>query len=403
MRSRNKSGFLGLTIFLNYLARIQSELLTPVVFLPGYGGNPLYITVNSTADVPELCDGTDIPIGEPGFMALPTSFLDSLNPTCLYALLTMDFNGSAFLPLPGISVGPKHFGSFKGISSVYWSFAQTLESWGYAAETNLFGAPYDYRYMSPSALARNGFVAALQTLVEQASNINGGRPVMLIGHSNGGPTMYSFLASVPAAWRAQYIAGMIGLSGNFLGQLNGYESFLYSPDLERLFMLTSWEATYTTASWGGYPGLQAIDPVVTTYKGTSQESNYSVALTSMTSLFESAGHADWAARLRAAYPSMDRTLPPSADTYCLFGTALATTASFAFAGPILEASYVSAGLVEGDSNQDLIDNAFCEEWAGKSGYKFTAQGFPGVHHMDMVSDDSVLAQVRIILDSYVQT
>jgi len=59
----------------------------------------------------------------------------------------------SFRPLPGISVIPAFFGNFKkGISPVYWSVADYLESIEYKLIVNAFGAPYDYRYMSVSAL-----------------------------------------------------------------------------------------------------------------------------------------------------------------------------------------------------------------------------------------------------------
>ena len=85
---------------------------------------------------------------------------------------------------------------------------------------NLFGAPYDYRFMSSQSIIASGLVKSLVDVVEQAYRLNGGRKVVLMGHSNGGPTLYSFLTSsqsdnslVTQEWKDKYIAAMIGLSG----------------------------------------------------------------------------------------------------------------------------------------------------------------------------------------------
>ena len=48
---------------------------------------------------------------------------------------------------------------------------------------------------------------------------------IIIGHSNGGPTAYTFLDSMTDSWKEKYIAGFVSLSGNFLGQMNGFSAF----------------------------------------------------------------------------------------------------------------------------------------------------------------------------------
>jgi hypothetical protein len=396
--------------------------LTPVVFVPGYGGNSLYATVDAKENLPSACANSAVPIGS-AFMVLPNSTLSSNDASCLYSLLTMGFdetNGS-FVPLPGINVHPASFGDFKkGISATYYSFADALESWGYILNLNAFGAPYDYRYMSASALQRTGFVRQLQTLVEKASKLNYGARVMLIGHSNGGPTIYSFLGAMTAEWKEQYISGMIGLSGNFLGQMNAYKTFFVTNSLERQRMITTWEATYTGATWGSYAGLRGVGPILTTYASspaTESEANYTSSLADMRALFRSVGHSDWATRLEAAYSSMDRRAPPGSDAYCLFGRDLDTSYSFVLNGTIPSSVAQSVRYINGDGNQDLVDNAFCEQWAhsaagvgtgagvGRSSgtapaFKFESKAFSGVEHMQMYSDPAVLDAIREILNSY---
>jgi len=62
--------------------------------------------------------------------------------------------------------------------------------------------------------------------------------------------------------------------------------------------------------------------------------------------------------------------------------------------------------MDGDSNQDTIDNTFCgAAWTAQTKnknkqYVLESQAFPGVTHMDMVYDKDVLAKIQTILMSY---
>jgi len=204
---------------------------------------------------------------------------------------------------------------------------------------------------------------------------------MLIGHSNGGPTVYSFLAAMSPEWCEQYICGQIGLSGNFLGQMNGYKDFFVSGDEARQAMLASWEAMYTSASWGGYAGVQDVGPILTTHASTALEANFTSSLSDLTGLSRSMGRANWDMRLEATYNSMDRTEPPGSDTYCLYACDLDSSYSFVVDGAIPTSATQSVRYINGDGNQDLVDKTFCEQWTGSSAFKFEAKGFSGVEHM----------------------
>lgn len=222
--------------------------LPPIVFLPGFTGSRLYAEVNDTSSLPVSCQGSNIPISTP-FVVLFNVTLMFKDPNCLYDLLSMEFDSSAktFGPLPGINIFTLNFGGFDGIEAIYYSFPLDVKSWGYEVNINLFGAPYDYRFMSSNSLTQIGFISDLKSLVEHAYLLNNRQKVLLVGHSNGGPTMYSFLTSklISPAWKDKYIAAMVGLSGNFLGQMNGYRVFAYSSfGAAEQRMYATWEASY---------------------------------------------------------------------------------------------------------------------------------------------------------------
>jgi len=70
--------------------------------------------------------------------------------------------------------------------------------------------------MTPYSLERIGFFSALQNLIETTYLLNNHQRVVLIAHSNGPPTLYSFLSSyAKSIWISTYIAAFITLSGNF--------------------------------------------------------------------------------------------------------------------------------------------------------------------------------------------
>jgi lysophospholipase-3 len=93
---------------------------------------------------------------------------------------------------------------------------QALEGVGYREGENLFGAPYDFRYAAapPGQASRefSCFLSSLRVLVEQASERNGGMPVILVTHSLGGLNANTFLSRVPLAWRRRYVKHFVMVS-----------------------------------------------------------------------------------------------------------------------------------------------------------------------------------------------
>eukprot|EP01034_Spumella_vulgaris_P032425 gene32425-40021_t len=164
--------------------------------------------------------------------------------------------------------------------------------------------------MSSKSLAKIGFFQQLKDLIEKAYRLNGSRRVILMGHSNGGPTMYSFLTSdfVTQTWKNKYIGAMVGLSGNFLGQMNMYRPFAYSPSAGEQEIMASWEASYGSATWGGYGPTQDTT-IVQTYTGTANEMKYTAKYEDVLSLLSA--NKDWSDRYTEVYKNtMDRTKHP---------------------------------------------------------------------------------------------
>lgn len=404
-----------LLVFLGGFFLLENALvihsLPDVYFLPGYGGSSLYATVTADEYLPSTCNGAGIPINQPIMVWWNETLMDHY-PECLADILQQSFRrigaeDFVFEDTKGIKITTYDFGGVGGLDANTKPFFDHLVSWGYEIGKNAFGVPYDFRYGSVPALNRIGFISEFQALVEK-NFANTQSKAIVLGHSNGGPTLYSLIAGLSNEWKEKYIAGIIPLSGNMLGQLNCYSSYFYSTNTQYQRMETSWEASFLSLPWGDYSGLNNVT-VITTYSSTKQQTKYSPKLSDIQSLFHSVFHDDWSEKLEVLYKSaMNRSASPMAiDIYCLYGSRLPTSYSFIFKASILDAPPVETLYMNGDDNQDSYDNEFCKTWANQPDFLsqspkkiFQSKEFPGVHHMEMISDEKVMNEIWRILQTY---
>lgn len=391
--------FFPVVILLSQVDSILSSL-SPVVFLPGYSGSLLFATVKAQKFVPVECENV-VPVDVP-FRVLGNVTLEANYPKCVQQLMKLEFDPSTgdFFPVEGIEISTGN--DYEGIAPVYWPFSKTLTSWGYQNLKNSFGQPYDYRYLGSKSLANIGFTSALKQVVEKAFNWNKQTKVILIGHSNGGPTLYYFLSSMTIEWKEKYLAAVIGLSGNFLGQLNAIKSFVYSDDETSQDMLNSWEAQYNSFTWGGYTPPQVV---VTTYFNTSNEKKYSSSTADILELLENTKKSDWVERYKATSGRNNPSIAPSGvDIYCLYGQSVNTSSAFIFEENVMTTAPIETIYSPGDGNQDNIDNTYCLQWkeeVEKDGkHVLEAVGYDGVHHMQMYLDENVLNKIHEIVLKY---
>lgn len=387
---------------------VVDRTLPPFFFLPGYGASNLYAIVSSAEYIPLSCAASGIGINERIAITKNASLIKNF-PDCVDDLMLLEYRSAdqTFHFPQGVTVETDKNGPFTGITQNYWGFGKELETWGYKSEVNMYAVPYDYRFMSATSFEQLGFVTKLMAEIEQAYLHNGKRRVIVAGHSNGGPTMYSFFISklVPYAWKQKYVAAMISLSGNMLGQMNCIYDAV-KPINHFLNTTWTWEGNYGSLPWGGYDLVKDI-PIVTTFYQTAQEKNYTAQLDSLQDMFNHAGRADWAERIGGIYAQnmMNRTAHPLVNTYCLYGSNMSTSYSFIFEKDIQQTEASKILYMEGDDNQDIIDNQFCNIWQQDTRIEakqlvFESQAFPNVGHMEMVSDTAVFSKIKQIVDLY---
>ena len=181
------------------------------------GGSKLWVTIDGAKNIPSAC------ASQKALFANRAQALASDLPDECYAAVMK-------IPAPiGVSVSASDFGNFLGMYPDYrFPIPFNFARWGYVVGTSLFGAPYDWRYTTAESLSTLGFTSSLEKLIESAYKQNMNRKVILVAHSNGAIIIYDFLKSMTNDWKDKYIACFISLSGNFLGQMNGYATFFYS-------------------------------------------------------------------------------------------------------------------------------------------------------------------------------
>lgn len=132
---------------------------------------------------------------------------------------------------------------------------EPLEEIGYVDGETLFGAPYDFRYGLAAAghPSRVGskFLKDLTDLVEKASELNGGNPVILLSHSLGGLFTLQLLNRNPPSWRRKFVKHFISLAAPWGGTV----------------------VEMSTFASGNTLGVPLVDPLVVRGEQRSSESN----------------------------------------------------------------------------------------------------------------------------------
>ncbi|CAL4917586.1 unnamed protein product [Urochloa decumbens] len=124
----------------------------------------------------------------------------------------------------GVDVRVMSFGTTRGFGSdnpasknnCMRRLVNALERVGYRDGKNLFGAPYDFRYApappGQPALRFSRFVSSLRRLIERASERNGDKPVILVGHSHGSFNALEFLNQNTLRWRRRHVKHFVMVS-----------------------------------------------------------------------------------------------------------------------------------------------------------------------------------------------
>ncbi|KAH3757064.1 Group XV phospholipase A2 [Pelomyxa schiedti] len=198
----------------------------PVVLVPGVGGSILEGLLDLSDDIVLPHDICPHQTTEWTRWWIDNRDMEPPMEDCLLYYLTPQWiNGSMQNP-EGIDIRTPDWGGVYAIDILdpdllmelfthyFHGTIQGFEDAGYVVGTNLFGAPYDWRYFpSPS------YCEALQELVEQAFALNNNTKVELVSHSLGGPVSYYFLQNMEEEWKEKFLHRWITLSSPWYGSV----------------------------------------------------------------------------------------------------------------------------------------------------------------------------------------
>jgi lysophospholipase-3 len=379
----------------------QASGVTPIVLFPAWHFTLLQVDVNlqrTDASCPSSGTFVDHVFIDPG---------PDFSQVCRDELLTLRYAAESHKPMrlrfseqPGVRVSIPNYG-LTASAPFYEDMYEALEHAGYVRDRSIRVAGYDAR-LTPDM---DGFLGRSKRLIEETYRQNGGRPVHLVGHSNGPIYVQYLLTHTTAAWKAKYIHGFTPLAGNFPGQGLGYALMFVGINLPDLTFPTTPEGGVANATmFLSHPStfITASDPEIfgdqeVVIRDQSTATDYTPE--DYPALFEDAG-IEWALPIADFYiggvPFADEAHFPNVDVYAEKGSGLETLVGLGLTD--LTVGQLVVGSTEfivrdGDINQEDLTNDAVAVWAGMDCYHFSLTDNPGVDHFALPSNADVLARL----------
>jgi len=396
------SALLGL-VLLFPVASSAAAARTPVVFFPGYGTTILRVTVHDQTLVAG-CPGSGS--FEDG---IPANVGTTFSQVCRDRLITPRWRNGPHLSFPqrfsltpGVKVTIPNYGE-PASAPVYGQFYAALEAAGYKAGRDLVVAGYDFRLTPDLA----GFLPRTERLIEQTWRQNHHQPVRLVGHSNGPLYVQYLLTHVSAQWKRKYIQGFTDIAGNLPGQGSSWSYVFTGVEIPTASSLPTTAAAARSSArlWALSPStwMSTSEPHVfgrreVVIKDLATGRSYTPADTDR--LLRDAG-------LNSIRPIVEHYIGfvkfadpqhfPNVDVTAEKGSGLPTQVGIALPnltiGQVVDQATAHLFYLPGDSNQEYITNGAVRAWQRMRCYRFRLTDNPGVAHLGLTSDKSVIARL----------
>lgn len=280
---------------------------------------------------------------------------------------------------------------------------KSLQMLGYIDSQTLFGAPYDFRY----GLASEGhpcevgstYLQNLKQLIENASNLNGGEPIILISHSLGGLYALQLLNRNPLSWRQQYIKHFIALSAPWGGTVDEMLTFasgnalgvpLVNPLLVRNEQRSSESNLWLMPRKKQFP---SETPLVIT--PDSSYSSFDISRFLEDIGFEEGVH-PYETRI---LPLVEKLVAPGVPVTCIVGNGVPTPETLYYGEKGFdEQPEILYG--DGDGTVNMVSLlALEDEWRDEENQKLKVIKLAGISHMDILKDVTALEHIIDVLSA----
>ena len=326
------------------LVMANAATLNPVVLVPGLAGSQIRAKLSGSIEPHWWCKRT-----ETDWFNLWLNVAEVLpeQKDCLMARIALTYNASTgvYSNATGVALDTNvDFGNVSGVASLdpslpkesgYWlTMIEYLESkFGYVPGLDLHGAPYDWRLAPDGHSAEGAYYDRLKALIETTVSRNGGKGVVIVSHSLGGPTILGFLALQTAAWKRAHVASFVPISAPFAGGTCQALAFVQGDTLGVPFIPSDYlRPIQVTAASGPF--------VIATPEGfgakvivKTDTKNYTAA--DWPSFLRDLGHAQAAEIFDALHEkqlAVDTLPPPGVPTHVVYSHGTPTRSVFTYEG-----------------------------------------------------------------------
>ncbi|CAN6315398.1 unnamed protein product [Urochloa humidicola] len=392
----------------------------PVILIPGAGGNQLEARLTEEYKPCSLACRVWPPVrGRGGWFRLwfdPSVLLAPLT-RCFAERMMLYYDAVAddYRNAPGVETRVSDFGStstlryldpsLKLLTGYMNTLASTLEKAGYEEGTDLFGAPYDFRYGlagpgHPSAVG-SAYLQRLRLLVEMACAANGGKPAILIAHSLGGLFALQLLARSPLPWRVAHVARLVTLSAPWGGSVQEMLTFASGNTLGVPFVDASLIRDEQRTSESNLWLLPAPRVFGNTTLVVSRGHNRSYSAKNMTQFLRDIGFEEGVEPYRTRIRPLVEALPePGVPVTCLVGTGADTVESLVYGEAGFEEPPEEVVYGDGDGTVNLASLVGpIKAWSDSPAQVVEVVELPGVSHSGILNDKSALEQIIRVVDS----
>ncbi|KAL2232683.1 lecithin-cholesterol acyltransferase-like 1 [Sesamum indicum] len=408
-----KLAILSISMMIFTCKTSSTNSLHPVILIPGSGGNQLEARLTAEYKSSSLLCNRWYPLKKDpdGWFRL------WFDPTVLFKPFTKCFNKRMMIyydpdvddyhNAPGVETRVPSFGSTQGllylnpnlksITSYMEPLVRSLEEVGYVSGSNLFGAPYDFRYGLAAeghpSIVGSKFLSDLKNLIESASNSSGGRPVILLSHSLGGLFVLQLLDRNPTSWRHKYIKHFIALSAPWGGTVEEMRTFAsgnaFGVPLVDPLLVREEQRSCATNLWL-MPSPKVFDrtkPLVITRNGSYSSSDIAQFL-------QDIGFPEGVRPYKMRVLPLVQSLPsPQVPVTCVFGSGVRTPETLFYGDSGFE-KRPEVVYGDGDGTVNMVSLMALESaWDGRENQSLKVIKIPGVSHTSILKDGTALGRI----------
>lgn len=405
---------------------------SPVMMVPGYGGSQLEARLDKPSVVRYFCDHksdwSDVWINVK--LLLPYMI------DCLIDNLRLEFDHSTNTTrnTAGVEVRVKNGSSTSSVEylnnlqiSGFAYFApivnQLVEQLGYERESNVRGAPYDFR-KAPNELG--DYFAQLKTTSELSFEQNNRKPVSYICHSMGCNNMLYFLQRQSQRWKDKYVRRLISIAAPWGGSLSAMRAAALGDDLGMPYLFSESKLIRVQRSLPStiflfphkkvFPDVPLIktnvDPALSAPSQFPSQTNSSSSNGRLAkpieryerfyqaqdykSFFDDINHPDGYRMWLNTKDLLGSIEAPGVETWCLVGVGHKTLGRLEYLGEFPHSPSLEL-FDDGDGTVTKQSAEYCKKWSKQQELPVFYKEFQA-NHMEMLKDSGLLRYIGRILD-----